>query len=360
MVRLSRSRHPPGLQVDSLCPCLLIPFSLCPLVSLSSRPLASRTNTVLTINRQPQRLPRPLQAFHRARQAERRRVWRRRRQPVVRSECPRVHQLERQALLQQLHHHCRARRVPLHPVRHAYLVLPHIHITLSAELKHDSGFMSNGTYGAGGVANYESISSIYGMQTNEDGSICYVPERFPENWYRRAVPYGVADLVAGLAPTYLTGPELTLPNPAGILQNPGQTGEIGCALYQGLTSGIPAALLGQANDQVSSALTFLTNNLRLPVSSTLLSSVRVSKLMFRPCTAATLLSRLWPPTRPAAGSMTYSKRLEARATAISAPKFATLDYDINPPTQAHKAKGRNESESRTLYHSGENGNMRRM
>jgi hypothetical protein len=129
--------------------------------------------------------------------------------------------------------------------------------------------MANGTAGAGGVANYESISSIYGMETQEDGTICYVPERFPDNWYRRGTPYGVADLVAGLAPTYLSGPELVLPNPIGSLQNLGQAPEIGCAIYQGVTSGIPAALLGETNDKLSQTITFLQNQLlpQLPVSS---------------------------------------------------------------------------------------------
>jgi hypothetical protein len=128
--------------------------------------------------------------------------------------------------------------------------------------------MANGTAGAGGVANYESISSIYGMETQQDGTICYVPERFPDNWYRRGTPYGVADLIAGLAPTYLSGPELVLPNPIGSLQNLGQAPEIGCAIYQGLTSGIPAALLGETNDKLSQTITFLQNQLlpQLPVS----------------------------------------------------------------------------------------------
>ena len=82
------------------------------------------------------------------------------------------------------------------------------------------------------------------MQADSSGTICYVPERFPENWYRRSYPYGVVQLVANLLPTYLTGPRLTLPNPLGILQNPAQAPQIGCAIYQGITSGIPAALLG--------------------------------------------------------------------------------------------------------------------
>ena len=58
-------------------------------------------------------------------------------------------------------------------------------------------FFSNGTYRAGGVANYESISSIIGAQYNEDsGEFEYVPERWPENWYRRATEYGAVDALA--------------------------------------------------------------------------------------------------------------------------------------------------------------------
>lgn len=39
-------------------------------------------------------------------------------------------------------------------------------------------FFANGTYGAGGVANYESISSIIGAKLNEEtGEFEYVPER---------------------------------------------------------------------------------------------------------------------------------------------------------------------------------------
>ncbi|KJY00712.1 aromatic peroxygenase like protein [Zymoseptoria brevis] len=52
-------------------------------------------------------------------------------------------------------------------------------------------YFSNGTYGAGGVANYESISSIVGAKYDKKtGDYEYVPERWPENWYRRATPYG--------------------------------------------------------------------------------------------------------------------------------------------------------------------------
>jgi hypothetical protein len=39
-------------------------------------------------------------------------------------------------------------------------------------------FFSNGTYGAGGVANYETISSIVGVQLIEEtGDFEHVPER---------------------------------------------------------------------------------------------------------------------------------------------------------------------------------------
>lgn len=66
-------------------------------------------------------------------------------------------------------------------------------------------FFSNGTYGAGGVANYESISSIIGAQYNkETNEFEYVPEKWPEQgWYRRATPYGaVQTLVDGFASIY--------------------------------------------------------------------------------------------------------------------------------------------------------------
>ena len=39
------------------------------------------------------------------------------------------------------------------------------------------GFFSNGTIGAGGVANEASISSFEGAHFNADGSVVYVPER---------------------------------------------------------------------------------------------------------------------------------------------------------------------------------------
>lgn len=94
---------------------------------------------------------------------------------------------------------------------------------------HRMQFFSNGTYGSGGSANLASMSALMGYKVNEDGSICSVPERFPENWYRRATPYGVLNgLIPGLIPTYAKYP--LLPNPLSAVLNGGQINEIGCAL----------------------------------------------------------------------------------------------------------------------------------
>jgi hypothetical protein len=106
------------------------------------------------------------------------------------------------------------------------------------------------------------------MKTNSDGSICYVPERFPNNWYRRSTPYGATQLIANLLPTYLTGPGLNLPQPLGVLQNPAQAPQIGCAIYQGLTGGVPASILGSTNEYASAVTEYLRKNIApiLPVS----------------------------------------------------------------------------------------------
>ncbi|GAA5913046.1 hypothetical protein JCM6882_005546 [Rhodosporidiobolus microsporus] len=124
-------------------------------------------------------------------------------------------------------------------------------IVILGEYPFIPNFFTNGTYGAGGVSNLESISSLMGYQINEDGSICYVPERFPDNWYRRATPYGfVNGLVPGLPGTLAANPKL-LPNPLSAIFASGQVSQIGCALYQGITSGIPASILGSTVESVS-------------------------------------------------------------------------------------------------------------
>jgi hypothetical protein len=105
-------------------------------------------------------------------------------------------------------------------------------------------FFSNGTYGAGGVANYKSIMSIIGAEYDQSsGEFKYVPERWPENWYRRATPYGAVQALAegftSIYPRNIIFPgvgQLGTPNlsPTTIL----------CDVYQGLNSITPIALGG--------------------------------------------------------------------------------------------------------------------
>lgn len=121
-------------------------------------------------------------------------------------------------------------------------------------------FFGNGTYGAGGVANYESISSIIGAKFNENtGHFEYVPERWPANWYRRATPYGavptVVDILTSIYPQYLLTPAVSQS-----LQNL-NTSTILCSVYQGLNSVTPLALAGQEKavaDGITWALSKLT------------------------------------------------------------------------------------------------------
>lgn len=122
-------------------------------------------------------------------------------------------------------------------------------------------FFSNGTYGAGGVANYESISSIIGAKYDkETGEFEYVPERWPENWYRRSVEY---DAVAVLLEAF--GPTTYLKNPVGM-----PIGQLGtdnfdaravlCDIYQGIDSIVPQLLIG-TEDELTSAVSWAVNKL---------------------------------------------------------------------------------------------------
>ncbi|EMD40109.1 heme-thiolate peroxidase [Gelatoporia subvermispora B] len=58
-----------------------------------------------------------------------------------------------------------------------------------------SEFFSNGTYGAGGVPNEASISAFFGAELLPNGSFTAVPERFPDNWYRRGTPFGLVEAI---------------------------------------------------------------------------------------------------------------------------------------------------------------------
>ncbi|GAB7337205.1 hypothetical protein MBLNU457_g2584t1 [Dothideomycetes sp. NU457] len=122
-------------------------------------------------------------------------------------------------------------------------------------------FFSNGTYGDGGVANYESISSIVGFKYDEaSGEYKYVPEQWPENWYRRSTEYGAVEVLEDIL-TYII--------PANVVGEPiGQLGTTNvnlntllCDAVQGFNSITPLALAGDAaevEDGISWALSKLT------------------------------------------------------------------------------------------------------
>jgi hypothetical protein len=75
------------------------------------------------------------------------------------------------------------------------------------------GFFSNGTIGAGGVANEASIASFLGAQFASDGSVTYVPEQIPpQGWYRRAYPMFLSEGIDGIITLY-TGAASILKNP---------------------------------------------------------------------------------------------------------------------------------------------------
>lgn len=109
-------------------------------------------------------------------------------------------------------------------------------------------FFSNGTFGAGGVANYESVSAIVGARLNErTGDFEYVPERWPENWYRRAVPYGAVQAVADVLtriypanPVPMGVPQLGTPNL--------NANTVLCDVYQGINSITPLILAQPGQD----------------------------------------------------------------------------------------------------------------
>ncbi|KWU41881.1 Cloroperoxidase, partial [Rhodotorula sp. JG-1b] len=120
-------------------------------------------------------------------------------------------------------------------------------------------FFSNGTYGAGGKATLQNIAPLMGFKINDDGTICAVPEQIPDNWYRRSTPYGIANVVANAPGTLAAGN--TLPSPLSSIIASGNTNEIGCQLYQLLSSQSPATLGVPLVDGVSTLLTGLQNQL---------------------------------------------------------------------------------------------------
>lgn len=68
-------------------------------------------------------------------------------------------------------------------------------------------FFANGTNELGGVANYESISSIVGAKYDKkSGHFEYVPETFPPNWYRVST---IDMQISTLANVFCSEPSLT-------------------------------------------------------------------------------------------------------------------------------------------------------
>lgn len=130
-------------------------------------------------------------------------------------------------------------------------------------------FFSNGTYGAGGVANYESISSIIGAQLNKTtGHYEYVPERWPENWYRRSTEYGAVDAtVQLLADIYVKNPIIPAFGQIGTPNLNATT--VLCDVYQGINSILPLAISGDAESSAA-ALTWALSVLDPYFSNTVL------------------------------------------------------------------------------------------
>ncbi|KAK3631883.1 hypothetical protein LTR56_016662 [Elasticomyces elasticus] len=110
-------------------------------------------------------------------------------------------------------------------------------------------FFSNGTYGAGGVANYESISSIIGAQFDtKTGNFKYVPERWPaKGWYRRSTPYGaVQALTEAFTLIYPSNPiSMVFPQLQG---GNFDAATALCYIYQGINSITPLALAGEEQE----------------------------------------------------------------------------------------------------------------
>jgi hypothetical protein len=116
-------------------------------------------------------------------------------------------------------------------------------------------FFSNGTYGAGGVANYKSIMSIIGAEYDQStGEFKYVPERWPENWYRRATPYGaVQTLTDGFLQIYPRN--IIVPGAAQVGTPNFSVQTLLCDIYQGINS-ITPLILGGTEENVAKGVSW--------------------------------------------------------------------------------------------------------
>ncbi|KAH9906966.1 hypothetical protein F4778DRAFT_778393 [Xylariomycetidae sp. FL2044] len=117
------------------------------------------------------------------------------------------------------------------------------------------GFFSNGTIGAGGVANEASVTSFYGARPDraggwDDPDLTYtaVPERIPDNWYRRSTPMTVAEAAGAILDVYLyarpalggSGADQSwVVGPADVPSDPRA---FGCFLYNAIYANFPSEL----------------------------------------------------------------------------------------------------------------------
>tara|TARA_R110002003_G_scaffold502_10_gene20113 strand:+ start:3696 stop:4796 length:1101 start_codon:yes stop_codon:yes gene_type:complete len=136
------------------------------------------------------------------------------------------------------------------------------------------GFFSNGTIGAGGIANEASITSFYGAKPQRASAwndpeleYTHVPERIPEQgWYRRATPMTIPEAVAGILDVYLyakpaiggSGADQSwVVGPVDVPNNPQA---FGCLLYNAIYANFPSELFNSVA-LVESVVNFLSSTL---------------------------------------------------------------------------------------------------
>ncbi|TFY81293.1 heme-thiolate peroxidase [Hericium alpestre] len=116
-------------------------------------------------------------------------------------------------------------------------------------------FLSNGTFGAGGIANEASIAAIFGARKLPDGRYENVPERFPRNWFRRGTPFSLVDTLAAILDFY-TSRDIPFGANAGRVDAfvPLDIGAItdvnglACVLKQALQANVPSSIAQPGRD----------------------------------------------------------------------------------------------------------------
>lgn len=88
-----------------------------------------------------------------------------------------------------------------------------------------------------------------------------MPERYPENWYRRATPYSVASqFVPQLFPTFAQYPIAGTPLSA-VLGNPAEGAQALCQAFQAIDSVIPASLVGASVAKIAAVEAYVQSTL---------------------------------------------------------------------------------------------------